>query len=211
MKVLAKGRLIVFEGIDGTGKSTQLQLLAEELRNRGFAVQTTREPTNGPYGQKIRNLYQNRGNCTPAEELDLFLEDRRQHVTEVINPALQKGTIVLCDRYFFSTAAYQGANGFDVGEIIELNKFAPDPDLTLLFQAPLAVGILRITRERGDTLNDFEKVENLARVAEIFDALSHPSIRKVDATGSINAVRERVLALILPLLSAPGPCLSEPL
>lgn len=206
-----KGLLIVFEGIDGTGKSTQLRLLAEELRKRGFPVLTTREPTSGPFGQKIRNLYIDRNGCTPEEELNLFLEDRRQHVREVLDPALAAGQVVLCDRYFLSTAAYQGAHGFDVKEIIEKNRFAPDPDLALLFQAPPALGISRITKDRGDAPNDFEKAEDLARVSEIFNLLDHPSIRKIDATGSIDAVREKVLSLVLPLLSPPGPTPQEPL
>ena len=211
MSLPAKGLLIVFEGIDGTGKSTQLRLLAEELRKRGFPVLTTREPTNGPFGQKIRKLYLDRDTCTPAEELDLFLEDRRQHVREVLNPALAEGQVILCDRYFLSTAAYQGANGFDVGEIIEKNRFAPQPDLALLFQAPPDVGISRITRDRGDILNDFEKAENLARVSEIFNTLDHPSIRKINATRSISTIQNEILSMVLSLLSPSGSTIPEPL
>jgi len=211
MSLLAKGLLIVFEGIDGTGKSTQLRLLAEELRKRGFPVLTTREPTNGPFGQKIRKLYLSRDTCTPAEELDLFLEDRRQHVREVLNPALAEGQVILCDRYFLSTAAYQGANGFDVVEIIEKNRFAPQPDLALLFQAPPDVGISRITRDRGDILNDFEKAENLARVSEIFNTLDHPSIRKINATRSISAIQNEILSMVLSLLSPSGSTIPESL
>ncbi|RPH38043.1 MAG: dTMP kinase [Desulfobulbaceae bacterium] len=211
MSLPAKGLLIVFQGIDGTGKSTQLRLLAEELRKRGFPVLTTREPTNGPFGQKIRKLYLDRDTCTPAEELDLFLEDRRQHVREVLNPALAEGQVILCDRYFLSTAAYQGANGFDVGEIIEKNRFAPQPDLALLFQAPPDVGISRITRDRGDILNDFEKAENLARVSEIFNTLDHPSIRKINATRSISTIQNEILSMVLSLLSPSGSTIPEPL
>lgn len=211
MSLPAKGLLIVFEGIDGTGKSTQLRLLAEELKKRGIPVLTTREPTNGPFGQKIRKLYLDRNNCTPAEELDLFLEDRRQHVREVLNPALAEGQVVLCDRYYLSTAAYQGANGFDVAEIIEKNRFAPPPDLALLFQAPPDLSISRITQDRGDILNDFEKAENLARVSEIFNTLNHPSIRKINAARSISAIRDEILTLVLPLLSPPGSTTPEPL
>ena len=103
-----KGLLIVFEGIDGTGKSTQLSLLAEYLREKGFAVIETREPTDGQFGQQIRALYTNRNCVSPEQELELFLADRREHVQNVLAPALQEGKIVLCDRYFLSTAAYQG-------------------------------------------------------------------------------------------------------
>ncbi|MDP3481255.1 MAG: dTMP kinase [Desulfoprunum sp.] len=211
MKGPSKGLLIVFEGIDGTGKSTQLALLAEELSKRGYPVVTTREPTSGRYGQEIRKLYLDRTSCSPAEELRLFIEDRRQHVREVLAPALANGKIVLCDRYFLSTVAYQGANGFAVEEILAQNSFAPEPDLALLFQAPLAVGISRITGERGDILNDFEKAETLARVAEIFNSLTHPSIRKIDAAGPMAVVQENVLSVVLPLLTTcGGQCLPEP-
>lgn len=204
MREPGKGLLIVFEGIDGTGKSTQLELLAEELRRRGYPVVATREPTDGPYGQSIRRLYRDRAGSSPAEELQLFIEDRRQHVREVLEPALESGHIVLCDRYVLSTAAYQGANGFTVKEILERNSFAPEPDLALLFHAPLALGISRITGQRGDILNDFEKAESLATVAEIFNSLDHPSIRRIDATGSIGAVRDLVLSHVLPLLTPAG-------
>lgn len=106
-----KGLLIVFEGIDGTGKSTQMSLLARYLREKGFAVIETREPTNGQFGQQIRALYTNRSGVSPEQELELFLADRREHVDNVLTPALQEGKIVLCDRYFLSTAAYQGVIG----------------------------------------------------------------------------------------------------
>ena len=120
-----KGILIAIEGIDGTGKSTQLKLLGDYLRRRGCTVVETREPTEGPYGQKIRKLYVDRGQCTLEEELELFIEDRRQHVREVIAPALAQGHVVLTDRYYFSTAAYQGAAGMDPDEVFARNSFAP--------------------------------------------------------------------------------------
>jgi dTMP kinase len=83
-----RGILIAMEGIDGTGKSTQLRLLGRYLRDKGCSVIETREPTNGPYGRKIRELYVDRGKYSVEQELELFIEDRRQHVREVIEPAL---------------------------------------------------------------------------------------------------------------------------
>lgn len=199
-----KGVLIVFEGTDGTGKTTQLQLLNRYLQNKGYPVVTTREPTDGQYGQKIRSLYVNRGDYSPEKELELFLEDRREHVKEVLSPAIQEGKIVLCDRYFLSTAAYQGARGFDPENILALNQFAPDPDLALLFQVPLETGFKRITSGRGDELNDFEREDSLARVAAIFATIERPYIQLIDASGSIEDVHHMVLKHVRDILPLPA-------
>jgi dTMP kinase len=199
-----KGILIVFEGTDGTGKSTQLQLLDRYLQDKGYPVVTTREPTDGQYGRKIRSLYINRGDYSPEKELELFLEDRREHVKDVLSPAIQQGKIVLCDRYFLSTAAYQGARGFDPENIMALNRFAPDPDLALLFQAPLETGLKRITSGRGDELNDFEQEDSLARVAAIFVAIKRPYIQLIDASGSIEEVHHMVLKHVRDILPLPA-------
>ncbi len=196
-----KGLLIVFEGTDGTGKSTQLQLLKKYLSAGRLSVTTTCEPTHGPFGIKIRELYHNRHKCSPEEELELFMADRRQHVSELINPALQRGEIILCDRYFLSTAAYQGAAGFDPETILKRNDFAPEPDLALLFHTPLAVGSKRIVSGRGDTLNDFEQLDFLKKVAIIFSTINRPYIRRIDGTGAIKTVQDRVLKHVLPLIS----------
>jgi len=197
-----KGVLIVFEGTDGTGKSTQLSLLEKYLQNNHYPVVTTREPTAGKYGQQIRQLYMQRDSRTPREELELFLADRKEHVDNLINPSLSRGKIVLCDRYFLSTVAYQGAIGFDVNELISLNSFAPRPDIALLFHAPLATGRKRITEGRGDSLNDFEQIENLQKVATIFDSLSLSYIQRINAQGSIEDIHTKVLSYVLPIISS---------
>ncbi len=196
-----QGLLIVFEGTDGTGKSTQLQLLSRYLQDKGFPVVTTREPTEGNFGRKIRSLYMNRNKYSREEELELFLADRREHVHNLVIPALKKGKIVLCDRYFLSTAAYQGARGFDPEEILRRNNFAPDPDLALLFQVPLDTGQKRIISGRGETPNDFEQRENLDRVAAIFAAIKKPYIQVIDANRSIEEVHRQVVRYVTPLLS----------
>jgi len=196
-----KGLLIVFEGTDGTGKSTQLQLLYNILHDKGYPVIATREPTDGKYGRKIRELYINRKNYSHEEELELFLADRREHVDKLLNPALKRGEIILCDRYFLSTAAYQGAIGFDPETILSRNSFAPDPDLALLFQTPVNVGITRIISDRRDTLNDFEQNESLEKVAEIFSGIDRPYIKTIDATGSIESVHQAVMGHIATLFA----------
>ena len=200
MTLERKGLLIVFEGTDGTGKSTQLQLLAETLRKRGFPVLTTREPTDGRYGRKIRELYSDRGSVSREEELELFLADRKEHVDRVLNKALAEGTVVLCDRYFLSTVAYQGAAGLDPADILSRNSFAPVPDLALLFTVPVETGVQRITEGRGEQLNDFEKEAYLEKVADQFQQLDLPYIRRIDASESIESIHHKVLQLIQPLV-----------
>ncbi len=200
--VVRKGRLIVFEGTDGTGKSTQLQLLNSYLLDKGYPVITTREPTDGQYGKQIRSLYINRNKYSREEELELFLADRQEHVHELLIPALEQGKIILCDRYFLSTAAYQGARGFDPENILTLNDFAPDPDLALLFQVPLDTGLTRITSGRGEQLNDFEQRENLDQVATIFSSIKRPYIQPIDASGTIDEVHRKVLEYVNALLPA---------
>lgn len=195
------GLLIIFEGIDGTGKSTQVKLLSEKLQKLGREVVTTFEPTDGPFGKKIRSLFTNRASVTKAEELALFMDDRRQHVKELINPALAAGKIVISDRYYFSTAAYQGATGLDPERIIADNeKFAPTPDCVLILEAPVAVGRRRIEESRQEITNDFEKEEGLRKVSEVFAAIKRDYIQRIDATQPIEAVGMAVWDRVRPLV-----------
>jgi dTMP kinase len=203
------GRLIVFEGTDGCGKSTQVHLLKGSLSALGFSVLATREPTDGTYGRRIRALYNHRSACNADEELELFLADRREHVSQLLEPALAEGKIVLCDRYFLSTAAYQGARGHDPEDILRRNHFAPDPDLALLFQLPLDLGLQRITSGRCQRPNDFEQLEELKKVAAIFAGIDRPYIRKIPASGSIDTVHNRVMAEVAPLLNLAFPAGGE--
>ena len=186
------GTLIAFEGIDGTGKSTQLPLLAGYLRSLGYVVIETREPTTGPYGQKIRALYQNRQQVTREQELELFVLDRRQHVAECIQPALEQGHIVLTDRYYFSTAAYQGAAGCDPAAIFRCNSFAPEPDLALFLEMTAAESVARIRELRGESLNDFEQQDQLEKVAALFASFSHGCILRIHAARPVQEVQASI-------------------
>lgn len=197
------GRLIVFEGIDGTGKSTQISLLHQYLAGMGYQVLSTREPTDGYFGRKIRELYLNRDQVTQQEELDLFLSDRREHVESLLLPELSAGKIVLCDRYYLSTAAYQGANGFDPIEILRLNDFAPVPDIALLFEISITTSLRRITEGRGEQLNAFEQAEVLTRVKRIFSDLDLPYICHINGEKSIIEIHQDVISAIQPVLSQP--------
>jgi dTMP kinase len=198
------GLLIAFEGIDGTGKSTQLPMLAAHLRRQGYVVVETREPTNGPYGQQIRTLYRNRHQVSPGQELELFLLDRRQHVTECILPALAQGAIVLTDRYYFSTAAYQGAVGCDPAGIFERHDFAPEPDLVLLLTLSAAESVTRIRELRGETLNDFEQQEQLEKVAALFASFPHSCIVRIHAARPVEEVQTSIREAVGSLLVKKG-------
>jgi len=200
MKHELPGRLIVFEGIDGTGKSTQIPLLAEYLTRIGHTVRVTREPTTGQYGRQIRALYEKRESVSREDELQLFIADRREHVEQLLLPALKRGEIVLCDRYYLSTAAYQGAHGFDPREIIKLNSFAPEPDIALIFEVSVATSRERITNGRGEQLNDFEQEESLTKVSRIFSDLDLPCIRRINAERSIDEVHQSVVRAVEPIL-----------
>jgi dTMP kinase len=195
MRNVRNGLLIAFEGIDGTGKSTQIRLLADWLRaQQGEDVLETREPTDSAYGRRIRELYLSRAGVTPEEELELFLQDRQLHVKELIRPALKAGRIVLTDRYYYSTAAYQGANGLDPQDILARNRFAPRPDLVILLTMPPELSAERIS-SRGEQLNAFEQLAYLRRVSEIFASFSSdPWLRRIDASQSVSSVQEQIRA-----------------
>ena len=189
---MSPATFIVIEGIDGTGKSTQVRLLAEWFAAQGREVLASREPTDGPWGKKLRDSAAS-GRLSPAEELEYFLNDRRQHVDEVIAPALAAGKVVILDRYYFSTMAYQGARGFDPAEIRRRNEaFAPLPDLLLILDLEVSAAHERIG-SRGDTANEFEQRENLERCRQIFLALQgEPFVRIIPCNTSITEVAARL-------------------
>ena len=190
------GLFIVFEGIDGTGKSTQLHLLAEKLGGMGYAVVATREPTDGPYGQKIRELFVDRGAVSREEELELFIADREQHVKKVITPALADGCVVICDRYYLSTVAYQGANGMDPEQILKKNENFPVPDLAIILEIEPAQGIHRIQKHRNEYPNTFEGEANLQNVAKIFGTMQQDYIVRINGSGSIENVHLQVFEAV---------------
>ena len=195
MLKLKRGYLIAFEGIDGTGKSTHCRWLEEELIRRGYPVQGLREPTDGVWGKKIRQLLtEGRKNISLEEELTWFLNDRREDVEKNIRPSLQSGKIVLMDRYYYSTAAYQGAAGLDPKKIITENEiFAPIPDRVFIFYAPVDICLDRIRASRGDALDSFEKKEYLEKVQNIFENFSSAQFRKIDGSDSMIAIQKTLM------------------
>ena len=201
---MKRGLLIAFEGIDGTGKSTQLPLLADYLRSRGVSVVETREPTDGPYGKQIRALFSDRGQVSLEEELELFILDRKEHVEQCIGPALDGGKIVLTDRYYFSTAAYQGAAGLDPEKILARHDFAPEPDLVILLTLTPDESVTRIRDLRGEALNDFEQQDQLEKVAALFAAFDHDCIVRIPAARPIQDVQASIREAVMPLLANMG-------
>jgi len=193
------GLLVVIEGIDGAGKTTLRASLARRLRSEGREVVETKEPTDGPIGQRIRRLArEGRGTVTPLEELELFLEDRAHHVQEVVLPALGRGAVVLQDRSYFSTVAYQGGRGLDRALILARSQqVAPEPDLLLVLDLTPETSLSRIAR-RGAT-DDFETLAELTRVREVFR--SFPEARLVDASRAEDAVFLEAWAYIEDRLS----------
>lgn len=198
---MATGHLIAFEGIDGGGKSTQARHLAAALSERGYEVVLSREPTDGPAGQRIRASART-GRLPAAEELALFLEDRRQHVAETILPALGRGAVVILDRYYLSTVAYQGARGHDPGDLLALNEaFAPRPHRVVLLDMPPEAGVRRV--QGRDTVTDsFEREEDLRRCREIFRWLAEvrPFVRVFDATLPEDTLRQAILDDVLQVI-----------
>jgi len=190
---LTTGVLVVIEGIDGAGKTTQARLLAETLTGAGFDVVSTKEPTDrSEHGRRIRASAIG-GRLSLTEELHAFLEDRREHVRTLIAPALAAGKIVIVDRYYFSSVAYQGARGATVETVLRRNEaFAPAPDLLLHLAVDATVGIDRI-RARGDIANDFEREEDLRRCAVIFAEMDFPYLLRLDGRLPIQDIARTVL------------------
>ena len=195
-----RGLLIVFEGIDGSGKSTQCRMLADLLNKKGIANISLAEPTRGKWGMKIRQLLANgRNGISSNEELEWFMNDRREDVKQNIEPALKAGKVVLMDRYYFSTAAYQGALGFDPEKIrVDNERFAPIPDRVLIFHNSPEKSLERIESSREEK-SAFEKRDYLIEVQTIFKSFTGPNIRYVSSDSSLEKVYEQVLCEVQDL------------
>lgn len=173
------GLLFAFEGIDGAGKTTQAQTLGALLRQLGHEFIIAKEPTHGPWGERIRASFQT-GRLPPADELKCFVEDRREHVRDVIAPMLAKGVHVILDRYFVSSAAYQGARGLIAEEILRHNEeFAPIPARVFILRVSPKTALARIAA-RGQGSNLFEREESLVATAKEFDGLRRDYFDVID-------------------------------
>lgn len=188
------GLLIAVEGIDGAGKTSVASLLAQWCGERGLGCVISKEPTGLKWGTELRASAK-AGRLTLKRELELFALDRQDHVKRSIMPALVEGNIVILDRYYWSTAAYQGARGADADQIITENEiFAPVPDLVLVLDVDVELGLSRI-RGRGDSPNLFEAQAALEESRRIFLMLAekHKNAVLLDASGQIGTTFPQAL------------------
>lgn len=194
-----QGIFIVIEGIDGAGKTTQAKMLADALAAAGETVVASKEPTDGIWGRKIRESAQS-GRMNLDQELEAFIEDRKEHVAKLIQPALARGEVVILDRYFYSTIAYQGSRGANYIEIAnKMRSLFPIPDIVLLYDIAPEISLNRIAHTRGDIPNHFEKIDSLREVRTVFGALSKSEqvFRVINASSSIDLVFQETCRILL--------------
>jgi dTMP kinase len=204
---------ITFEGVEGSGKSTQIQALKENLENKGFRVLLTRQPGGSVLGNKIRHLILDPDQeDKPADisELLLYIADRAHHVATVIEPALKDNIIVLCDRYTDSTVAYQGyARGFSLEQLEYLNNFATKglkPNLTIVMDLDPEIGLTRVKKNRNQLVFDrieAEKIEFHQKVRNGFIQIAKREPNRVilvDASQNPNVITDQISKLVVNLL-----------
>ena len=208
-----QGKFIVFEGLDGTGKTTQLQCVAQALREKGYTVHTTAEPTGNATGKLLRAFLGGKERSTPWAAASLFLADRINHNTDPddgIMKHLSDGDIVLCDRYYYSTFAYQGMDT-DLTWIFDSHFNCPDvqkPDACVFLTMPIEKCLARIHAGRdASAVEIFENTDSLTRIAkrfaDVFTLLKdRETVFEIDADGSIEEITQRILSAIRPILEA---------
>lgn len=206
------GKFITFEGIDGSGKTTQLRMLEENLRIAEVDFVSSCEPGGTPLGRHLRSAFlETEEEVSPLAELLLFAADRAQHVEFLIKPALASGRVVISDRYADATAAYQGAGrGFDekmVDQIITLATGGLQPDLTLFFDIPVDTAVMRMLgRDNSEAKRnrmDTETVEFYGRVRDAYLKIAKREphrFRIIDADRSIEEIQPDVFSVVSEIL-----------
>ena len=205
MQSPSSGVFICFEGIDGSGKTTHSRLIVGYLSSLGFDAVYTTEPTRfSTPGRILRESFFAPKRLPVEEEFRLFLEDRKIHLKEEVIPLLNDGKIVVTDRYYFSSVAYQGSRGLDWKFILEENiKIAIKPDLVLLLDLSEDEAIKRIALDREEGINTFEKKESLQKVRHIYLELSKNFphlIHVINASKSISEIQEELQEFIINFL-----------
>jgi dTMP kinase len=205
---LKSGILIAFEGIDGAGKTTQVAKLVTRLTEIGFDVERSYEPTDLNHGELIHEYIKEGRILPPEQETKLFIEDRKQHVSQIITPYLNEKKIVVLDRYFFANAAYQGIPSIPYQIILEENrKFAPEPDIVFLLDIAVEESLNRITNRKIQT-NHYEKLENLKRVRDKYLEIKKndeiANIKRIDGMKSIKEISDNILEIVLEHIDEKG-------
>jgi dTMP kinase len=198
---MAQGKFIVFEGLDGSGQSTQVALLAEYLRGLGREVLTTKEPTqDSEAGREIIEVLTHKKTMEPLPLQQLFAKDRKHHLETCILPALAGGKMVISDRYRWSTYAF-GSLACGLEELMDMNKDFPEPDMTFYIKVKAETSIERITK-RGKAVELFEKIEKLEKVMVVYDKLTEmfPGCEVIDGEMPIEKVHADVVARIQKIL-----------
>ncbi len=186
-------QLIVFEGIDGSGKTSLSRLFHDRLLAAGTPATWLREPTDSPLGRKIRRLAQDKDAISITEELELFIADRRWDVETNILPALRSGTTVVMDRYYYSNACYQGARGLDVEGILSANRsFAPEPGIVFIIDVAVERALERIRLARESVARLFEKKDYLEKVRANYLALRGANLVLIDGNPPLDQVLAEV-------------------
>ncbi len=199
---MKKGLFITFEGADGCGKTTQLNLLKDYLEQNGHEVVLTREPGGKGLGEKLREILLNYdGEVSNRCESFLFLADRAQNIDTIVTPAIEQGKIVLCDRHTDSSVAYQGyGRGLDINQINTLNNLATNnkkPDLTLVFDVDIETSMKRVGNEKDRMESAGKDFFNRVRNGYLELAKQEPNrIKVINSTKSIEEVQKDVLKVI---------------
>jgi len=193
-----RGTFICIEGIDGSGKTTQARRLVSSLCLKGFDAVYTTEPSSGKVGSLIRRSVLDRKKRLPiALEALLFAADRVDHLEIEIKPALENGKVVVCDRYVYSTLAYQGAADLDLKWIELINRFALIPDSALFLDVPPNIMVERLKRKRSV----METLKNQQRVREVYmKMVQEQRLTLVDGDKPIREVAKNILEIVLKLL-----------
>lgn len=208
------GRFITFEGVEGCGKSTQIERVQQQLEASGHTVCATREPGGPPIAEAIRGILLDPENkaMSPVAELLLYEAARAQHVDERIRPALEQGQCVLCDRFTDSTTAYQGAGrALDMDTLLGLHKTATRgvwPELTIVIDVPAESGLQRAARRREKDRIEQEALAFHERVRDMFLAIAQEEperVKVVDGTAPIATVTDAIMEHVNALLSKNPP------
>ncbi|MCG2812785.1 MAG: dTMP kinase [Candidatus Aminicenantes bacterium] len=189
------GQLIVFEGIDGSGKTSLSRMFHAYLLENSVPAIWLREPSDSPLGEKIRGLAQDKESISVHEELEYFLEDRRWDVENNILPALRSGKTVVLDRYYYSNACYQGARGLDMEAILALNRqFAPEADLVFIIDVNVDRALARISSSRQGVAKLFEKKDFLEKVRANYLKLAGTNLVRIDGNPDLKTVMADVIS-----------------